>query len=208
MLGYVIGGGAGILLGFALGMMPRVLDAASPVLTALFCLPKVALLPLFVLTSETSIARQLRRMRLPLVLIGTGLLFAAPLIVVQVATRAENRASYEAAQRQLRTVLSGFAPSQSIAISPMLYPIVKPMHPNVVDVEYLDRVDEAGFVDGLILARAGTHLADATRVPIPPAVANIPWQPLDRPLPPVFIHVFGRRAMRSQWGWGFDAYRR
>ncbi len=56
VLGYVIGGGAGILLGFALGMMPRVLDAASPVLTALFCLPKVALLPLFVVFLGIDIA--------------------------------------------------------------------------------------------------------------------------------------------------------
>jgi len=167
-----------------------------------------ALVPLFVLTSGTSIADRLRRARLPLVLICTGILFAAPQIVVQVATRAENRASYEAAQQQMRATMAGIDPSQYIAISPVLYPLVKPTHPDIVDVDYLDRPDETGFVEGLILARAGTRFADATRVPISPALTSVPWQPLNQPAPPVFIRVFGRRAMRAQWGWGFDAYRR
>jgi NitT/TauT family transport system permease protein len=55
-LGFAIGGAGGIALGFVLGMMPRLLDAVSPVLTALFCLPKVALLPLFVIFLGIGIA--------------------------------------------------------------------------------------------------------------------------------------------------------
>jgi NitT/TauT family transport system permease protein len=55
-LGYVVGGGGGILLGFALATLPRLLDALSPVLGALFCLPKIALLPLLVIFFGIDIA--------------------------------------------------------------------------------------------------------------------------------------------------------
>jgi NitT/TauT family transport system permease protein len=56
VLGYGLGGLLGIALGFALGSFPRALDVASPVLTGLFCLPKVALLPLFVIFLGLGIA--------------------------------------------------------------------------------------------------------------------------------------------------------
>jgi NitT/TauT family transport system permease protein len=55
-LGYGIGGLLGIGLGFLLGSFPRALDVVSPVLTGLFCLPKVALLPLFVIALGIGIA--------------------------------------------------------------------------------------------------------------------------------------------------------
>jgi len=55
-LGYGLGGLLGIALGFALGSFPRALDVVSPVLTGLFCLPKVALLPLFVIFLGLGIA--------------------------------------------------------------------------------------------------------------------------------------------------------
>jgi NitT/TauT family transport system permease protein len=47
-LGYALGAAAGIGLGLALGLMPRVYAIVSPIVDALFCLPKIALLPLFV----------------------------------------------------------------------------------------------------------------------------------------------------------------
>jgi NitT/TauT family transport system permease protein len=55
-LGYGLGGLLGIALGFLLASVPRVLDAVSPVLTGLFCLPKVALLPLYVIFLGIGIA--------------------------------------------------------------------------------------------------------------------------------------------------------
>jgi NitT/TauT family transport system permease protein len=48
-LGYGLGAGAGIVLGLALGMMPKVERVVAPYVAALFCLPKIALLPLFVI---------------------------------------------------------------------------------------------------------------------------------------------------------------
>jgi NitT/TauT family transport system permease protein len=55
-LGYGLGGLLGIVLGLLLGSFPRALEVASPVLTGLFCLPKVALLPLFVIFLGLGIA--------------------------------------------------------------------------------------------------------------------------------------------------------
>jgi NitT/TauT family transport system permease protein len=55
-LGYGFGSLIGIALGFLLGTFPRALDVVSPVLTGLFCLPKVALLPLFVIFLGLGIA--------------------------------------------------------------------------------------------------------------------------------------------------------
>jgi NitT/TauT family transport system permease protein len=55
-LGYGLGGLLGVALGFLLGTFPRALDVVSPVLTGLFCLPKVALLPLFVIFLGLGIA--------------------------------------------------------------------------------------------------------------------------------------------------------
>jgi NitT/TauT family transport system permease protein len=48
-LGYGIGAAAGIALGFVLGMLPRVERVVAPYVAALFCLPKIALLPLFII---------------------------------------------------------------------------------------------------------------------------------------------------------------
>lgn len=48
-LGYAIGGGIGIAIGLLLGMMRRVERVVAPLIAALFCLPKIALLPLFVI---------------------------------------------------------------------------------------------------------------------------------------------------------------
>jgi NitT/TauT family transport system permease protein len=56
VLGYGLGSLLGIALGFLLGTFPRALDVVSPVLTGLFCLPKVALLPLFVIFLGLGIA--------------------------------------------------------------------------------------------------------------------------------------------------------
>ncbi len=47
-MGYLLGSALGIAAGFALGAMPRFHAALRPVLDGLFCLPKIALLPLFV----------------------------------------------------------------------------------------------------------------------------------------------------------------
>jgi NitT/TauT family transport system permease protein len=55
-LGYGLGGALGVGLGFLLGSFPRALAVVSPVLTGLFCLPKVALLPLFVIFLGLGIA--------------------------------------------------------------------------------------------------------------------------------------------------------
>lgn len=48
-LGYAIGGGLGIALGLMLGVMRRLERVIAPLIAALFCLPKIALLPLFVI---------------------------------------------------------------------------------------------------------------------------------------------------------------
>jgi NitT/TauT family transport system permease protein len=47
-MGYVLGAAVGIGAGFALAAMPRLHAAVRPVVDGLFCLPKIALLPLFV----------------------------------------------------------------------------------------------------------------------------------------------------------------
>ncbi len=47
-MGYVLGAAVGIAGGFALAALPRLHAAVSPVVDGLFCLPKIALLPLFV----------------------------------------------------------------------------------------------------------------------------------------------------------------
>jgi NitT/TauT family transport system permease protein len=49
VLGYAIGTGAGIVLGLVFGLMPRVYRVASPYITALYAMPKIALAPLFVI---------------------------------------------------------------------------------------------------------------------------------------------------------------
>jgi hypothetical protein len=167
-----------------------------------------ALIPLFILISRTSTAELLRRVRLPLVLIGAGVLFAVPVILVELAMRCENHTSYEYARQEVRAITADIDQSKYIAISPSLYPIVKPIHPKLVNVEYLDRADKTYFVDGLMISRAGSRFTDATKIPLPAALADIAWQPLNRASPPVFIRLFGKLAMRSQWGWGVDGYRR
>lgn len=48
-LGYVIGCVAGIVLGLVLGFLPRVHRVVIPYLGGLYCLPKIALAPLFVI---------------------------------------------------------------------------------------------------------------------------------------------------------------
>jgi NitT/TauT family transport system permease protein len=48
-LGYAIGTAAGIALGLLFGLMPRVYRVASPYITALYAMPKIALAPLFVI---------------------------------------------------------------------------------------------------------------------------------------------------------------
>jgi NitT/TauT family transport system permease protein len=47
-MGYLLGATVGIAGGFALGVLPRLHAALSPVIDGLFCLPKIALLPLLV----------------------------------------------------------------------------------------------------------------------------------------------------------------
>jgi NitT/TauT family transport system permease protein len=49
LAGYTIGAVAGIALGFLLGRLPLLDDILSPYLAAIYCLPKIALLPLFVI---------------------------------------------------------------------------------------------------------------------------------------------------------------
>jgi len=167
-----------------------------------------ALIPIFLLISRTSTAELLRRVRLPLVLIGAGVLCAVPEILVELAQRCENHTSYEYARQEVRAITADIDQSKYIAISSTLYPIVKPIHPKLVNVQYLDRADKAYFVDGLIISRANSRFTNATRIPLPAALADIAWQPLNHALPPVFIRLFGRQVMRSQWGWGVDGYRR
>jgi NitT/TauT family transport system permease protein len=48
-IGYIVGCAAGILTGVVLGIFPRIERVASPFVTALYSLPKVALAPLFVI---------------------------------------------------------------------------------------------------------------------------------------------------------------
>jgi len=48
-LGYAIGVAAGIVLGLALGLLPRVDQVSRPFISGLWSLPKIALLPLFVI---------------------------------------------------------------------------------------------------------------------------------------------------------------
>ncbi len=165
-----------------------------------------ALIPIFLLISRTPAAELLRRVRLPLVLIGAGVLCAVPEILVELVQRYENHASYEYARQEIRAIAAGIDQSKYIAISPSLYPIVKPMHPKLVNVEYLDRADKTWFVDGVIVSRAGSRFTDATRIPLPAALSGIAWQPLNQASPPVFIRLFGKQAMSRQWGWGVDGY--
>jgi NitT/TauT family transport system permease protein len=47
-LGYAIGAAIGIAIGLVLGLFPRLRSAVSPIVDGLFCLPKIALLPLLV----------------------------------------------------------------------------------------------------------------------------------------------------------------
>jgi NitT/TauT family transport system permease protein len=56
LIGYVIGCGAGVGLGFVFGLMPRTYLVISPCISALYALPKVALVPLFILVLGIGIA--------------------------------------------------------------------------------------------------------------------------------------------------------
>lgn len=56
LIGYLIGCGAGISLGFVFGLMPRTYLVVSPCISALYALPKVALVPLFILLLGIGIA--------------------------------------------------------------------------------------------------------------------------------------------------------
>jgi NitT/TauT family transport system permease protein len=56
LVGYVIGCAIGITGGFLFGFMPRTYLVLSPYLTALYALPKVALVPLFILLLGIGIA--------------------------------------------------------------------------------------------------------------------------------------------------------
>jgi sulfonate transport system permease protein len=49
LLGYVLGSAAGIALGLGLGLMPKVEEVLRPFISGLWSLPKIALLPLFVI---------------------------------------------------------------------------------------------------------------------------------------------------------------
>jgi NitT/TauT family transport system permease protein len=56
LLGYILGCAIGIASGLMLGLMPRTYLVLSPYLTALYALPKVALVPLFILFLGIGIA--------------------------------------------------------------------------------------------------------------------------------------------------------
>jgi NitT/TauT family transport system permease protein len=49
LLGLLIGCGSGILIGLGLGALPLLFDITSPIITTVYTLPRLALLPLFVL---------------------------------------------------------------------------------------------------------------------------------------------------------------
>jgi hypothetical protein len=167
-----------------------------------------AVFPVFICVFQTPVAESLRRVRLPLLLVWVGALFSLPVILLQVVIRMENYDSYKDARNQISAIAAAIDESEYVAITPELYPLVKPVHPKVVDVDYLDRADKAEFVAGLIMGRSGSSYPAQMPVPIPAALANLAWQPLTEPIPPVFIRIFGIRAMRSEWDWGMDGYRR
>lgn len=167
-----------------------------------------AVFPAFICVAQTPVAESLRRMRLPLLLVWVGALFSLPVILLQMMIRVENYNSYKDARKQISAIAAAIDQSRYVAITPELYPLVKPVHSKVVDVDYLDRADKAEFVAGLIMGRGGSSYPTQMRVPIPAALADMVWQPLTKPTPPVFISIFGIRAMHSGWGWGLDGYRR
>ena len=57
--GYVIGCALGVALGVVLGFMPRVHRVVVPYLSGLYCLPKVALAPLFVIVLGIDLASKI-----------------------------------------------------------------------------------------------------------------------------------------------------
>jgi NitT/TauT family transport system permease protein len=56
VVGYLIGTGAGIVLGLLFGFLPRLHRVLSPYITALYAMPKIALAPLFIITLGIGIA--------------------------------------------------------------------------------------------------------------------------------------------------------
>ena len=56
LLGYVLGALAGLIFGFLLGVLPRIEQVLSPFIAGVWCLPKIALLPLFVIFLGIGIA--------------------------------------------------------------------------------------------------------------------------------------------------------
>lgn len=54
--GYAAGATLGIAIGLALGVFPRLRSALAPILDGLYCLPKIALLPLFVVLLGVDVA--------------------------------------------------------------------------------------------------------------------------------------------------------
>ena len=62
-LGYAIGTAAGIALGLLFGLMPRLHRVASPYITALYAMPKIALAPLFVIVLGIGIESKVRWLR-------------------------------------------------------------------------------------------------------------------------------------------------
>ena len=55
-LGYSLGALAGLIFGFLLGVLPRLEKVLSPFIAGIWCLPKIALLPLFVIFLGIGIA--------------------------------------------------------------------------------------------------------------------------------------------------------
>ena len=47
--GWIIGAGLGVVIGFAIGLYPIVRSSALPIVSALFAMPKIALLPVFII---------------------------------------------------------------------------------------------------------------------------------------------------------------
>jgi hypothetical protein len=162
-----------------------------------------ALVPVVILASGSNAAAFLRTRDVPAILLMIGWLCCLPSLIVDVTTRTENLDSYRQAALG-RPLLAGIATEDLVAASPALYYLLKPVHPKLVGIDYLDAGNSAA-VNALVVGHAALPSGER-RAPVKDDLQTFRWRAVSDESEPVLVSIFGRQLMRSQWGWNFDVY--
>jgi hypothetical protein len=107
-------------------------------------------------------------------------------------------------KRIFQASLAGIATDDLVAASPSLYYLLKPVHPALVGIDYLD-AENSGGVNALGVGHAALPSGER-RAPVKDDLQTFRWRAVSDESEPVLVSIFGRQLMRSQWGWNFDVY--